>query len=104
MKDHLSKKFGELKYFKVNENICLADFVNQDAQRRALEAKETTLNGISISLEPRESKTGNSYHGTSGNNGSYKNLAVKVKQELKIKKNLKIKSQWSQKECEQTSC
>ncbi|RCK57372.1 UBP3-associated protein BRE5 [Candida viswanathii] len=72
LKEHLSKKFGELKYFKVNENICLADFVIQDAQRRALEAKETTLKGVVISLEPRESKTGHNFHGTAGNNGSYK--------------------------------
>lgn len=91
LKDHLSKKFGELKYFKVNENICLADFVNQDAQRRALEAKETTLNGISISLEPRESKTGNSYHGTSGNNGSYKKFGGQGKTGAKNKEKFENK-------------
>ncbi|ABN65751.2 predicted protein [Scheffersomyces stipitis CBS 6054] len=62
LRDHISKHFGELKYFKTNSNIALCDFVTYDAQHKALEAGETIVDGIVISLEPRESKTGNSYH------------------------------------------
>ncbi|RLV96599.1 Cell division control protein 50 [Spathaspora sp. JA1] len=66
LKDHLSQQFGELKFFKVIQNIALCDFVAQDAQTNALETKETTLDGVTFQLEPRESKTGNNYH-----NGKY---------------------------------
>ncbi|CAI5760590.1 unnamed protein product [Candida verbasci] len=62
LKQHLSKTFGDLKFFKVNQNIALCDFVDQQAQKKALTAKETTLDGITFNLEPRESKTGNNYH------------------------------------------
>lgn len=64
LKEHLSKHFGDLKFFKVNLNIALCDFVHQEAQKKALEAKETTLDGVTFQLEPRESKTGNNYHNT----------------------------------------
>ena len=73
LKDHLSKKFGELKFFKVNQNIALVDFVHQEAQRKALDAKETTLDGVTFALEPRESKTGNNFHNNSGNNNNSNN-------------------------------
>lgn len=47
----------------------MCDFVLKEAQRKALDAKETTLDGVVINLEPRESKTGNNFH---NNNGNYK--------------------------------
>lgn len=75
LRDHITKKFGELKFFRTNQNIALCDFVLKEAQKKALEAKETTLDGVVINLEPRESKTGNNFHNnTSGNNnnGGYK--------------------------------
>ena len=65
LKDHIAKKFGELKFFKTSLNIALCDFVALDAQKKALEAKETVIDGTTIYLEPRESKTGNNYHATS---------------------------------------
>ncbi|KAI5961083.1 hypothetical protein CANMA_003857 [Candida margitis] len=67
LRDHLTKKFGELKFFRTNQNIALCDFVLKEAQRKALDAKETTLDGVVINLEPRESKTGNNFHNS--NNG-----------------------------------
>ncbi|KAG5419976.1 hypothetical protein I9W82_001856 [Candida metapsilosis] len=67
LKDHITKKFGELKFFRTNQNIALCDFVYKEAQRKALEAKETTLDGVVINLEPRESKTGNNFHNSNGN-------------------------------------
>lgn len=69
LRDHITKKFGELKFFRTNQNIALCDFVLKEAQRKALDAKETTLDGVVINLEPRESKTGNNFH---NNNGNYK--------------------------------
>ncbi|KAI5965376.1 uncharacterized protein KGF55_001597 [Candida pseudojiufengensis] len=72
LKDHLTKNFGDLKFFRVNQNIALCDFVLKDAQKRALEAKETTINGFTISLEPRESKTGNNFHNNNSSNGFQK--------------------------------
>jgi len=62
LKDQLSKTFGELKFFRTNLNIALVDFVTQEAQLKALEAKEIEIDGVTISLEPRESKTGNNFH------------------------------------------
>jgi UBP3-associated protein BRE5 len=62
LKDHLSKTFGELKFFKTNLNIALVDFVTQEAQHKALETKEIEIDGVTISLEPRESKTGFNFH------------------------------------------
>lgn len=67
LKDHITKKFGELKFFRTNQNIALCDFVYKEAQRKALEAKETTLDGVVINLEPRELKTGNNFHNSNGN-------------------------------------
>ncbi|KAI5950263.1 hypothetical protein KGF54_005220 [Candida jiufengensis] len=72
LKEHIVKNFGELKFFRVNQNIALCDFVLKDAQKRALEAKETTINGFTINLEPRESKTGNNYYNNS-NSGNFNN-------------------------------
>ncbi|KAI5961353.1 hypothetical protein KGF57_001776 [Candida theae] len=68
LRDHITKKFGELKFFRTSQNIALCDFVLKEAQRKALDAKETTLDGVVINLEPRESKTGNNFH----NNGGHK--------------------------------
>lgn len=62
LKDHLSKKFGNLKFLKTNINIALCDFVTAEAQKKALDAKETTVNGIKIQLEQRESRVGSNYH------------------------------------------
>lgn len=57
LKNHLTKKFGEIKFFRVFVNIALCDFVEGDAQKKALEAKETEVDGYVIQLEVRESKT-----------------------------------------------
>lgn len=64
LRDVLSKSFGELKFFRTNLDIALVDFVTQEAQQDALNAKEIKIDGITISLEPRGSKTGNNYHNT----------------------------------------
>lgn len=64
LRDVLSKSFGELKFFRTNLDIALVDFVTQEAQQEALNAKEIKIDGISISLEPRGSKTGNNFHST----------------------------------------
>ncbi|EGV65586.1 hypothetical protein PSN45_003634 [Yamadazyma tenuis] len=58
LKDHLKMNFGEIKFFKQNSNIALIDFLNVDGQRKALGAKKTVVNGITIFLEVRESKNG----------------------------------------------
>lgn len=59
LKDHLTKKFGGIKFFKPNGNIALCDFFSEDSQKKALEAKETTVDNITIQLEHRESKASN---------------------------------------------
>ncbi|EDK39919.2 hypothetical protein PGUG_04017 [Meyerozyma guilliermondii ATCC 6260] len=56
LRDHLTKNFGPIKFLKSNMNIALCDFQDAESQRRALNAKETTVDGIAISLEVRESK------------------------------------------------
>lgn len=66
LREHLSTNFGDIKFFRVNHNIALCDFFSEEAQKKALEAKETSLNGIKFQLEPRESKTGNNYHSPTG--------------------------------------
>mmetsp|Transcript_6318 Transcript_6318/g.7905 ORF Transcript_6318/g.7905 Transcript_6318/m.7905 type:complete len:530 (-) Transcript_6318:110-1699(-) len=67
LKSHLTKKFGEIKFFRVFVNIALCDFVEGEAQKKALEAKETEVEGYVIQLEVRESKT------HTGNKASVKN-------------------------------
>ncbi|KAK6464628.1 hypothetical protein DFJ63DRAFT_328413 [Scheffersomyces coipomensis] len=62
LREHISQTFGELKFFRLSSNIALCDFVTIEAQQKALEAKETVIEGVKISLEPRESKTGNNFH------------------------------------------
>lgn len=57
IKDHLSKTFGEIKFLKKNINICLVDFLRSEGQKKALDAKKTVINDITIFLEVRESKT-----------------------------------------------
>lgn len=56
LRNHLISNFGEIKFFKQSSNIALIDFVNGDAQKKALNAKKTIINGTTISLEVRESK------------------------------------------------
>lgn len=72
LKNHLTKKFGEIKFFRVFVNIALCDFVEGDAQKKALEAKETEVDGYVIQLEVRESKT------HTGNKANIKNPKDKV--------------------------
>lgn len=57
LRDHLTKKFGEIKFLRQNMNIALCDFLDSEGQRKALEAKKTVINGVEVSLEVRESKT-----------------------------------------------
>lgn len=56
LRDHLTKNFGPIKFLKSNMNIALCDFQDAESQRRALNAKETTVDGIAILLEVRELK------------------------------------------------
>ncbi|CUM64511.1 uncharacterized protein PRCAT00002116001 [Priceomyces carsonii] len=59
LKSQLIKKFGPIKFFKLNINIAFCDFVTEESQKKALEAKEMAVDDIVIQLEPRESKTNN---------------------------------------------
>lgn len=56
LRDHLTKNFGPIKFLKPSMNIALCDFQDAESQRRALNAKETVVDGISILLEVRELK------------------------------------------------
>lgn len=56
LRDHLSKSFGPVKYLKANMNIALCDFRDAESQRRALNARETVVDGVPILLEVRELK------------------------------------------------
>lgn len=56
LRKHLVKEFGEIKFFRIFVNIALCDFVDGESQRRALDAKETVVDGTVIQLEVRESK------------------------------------------------
>lgn len=56
LKDHLSKQFGEIKFFKLSGNIALCDFLEYEGQRKALDTKKTIVEGNTISLEIREAK------------------------------------------------
>lgn len=56
LRDHLTKNFGPIKFLKSNMNIALCDFQDAESQKRALNAKETTVDGIAILLEVRELK------------------------------------------------
>lgn len=56
LRDHLTKSFGPIKFLKSNMNIALCDFQDAESQRRALNAKETIVDGIAILLEVRELK------------------------------------------------
>lgn len=69
LKKHLSAKFGPIKFLKVNIYIALCDFVDYESQQKALDAKETTVAGITIQLEIRESKN--------NNNGGYTKVGPK---------------------------
>ncbi|CAH2353508.1 hypothetical protein CLIB1423_11S01288 [[Candida] railenensis] len=72
LRKHLSAKFGPIKFLKVNVFIALCDFVDFESQQKALDAKETTISGITIQLEVRESKGGSSNNSSSNNsNGGY---------------------------------
>lgn len=71
LRKHLSAKFGPIKFLKVNVFIALCDFVDFESQQKALDAKETTISGITIQLEVRESKGGSSSNSGNNNNGGY---------------------------------
>ena len=58
LRKHLNANFGTIKFLKINGYIALCDFVDFESQQRAISAKETVLDGITISLEPRELKNG----------------------------------------------
>ncbi|KAK6457741.1 uncharacterized protein RJT20DRAFT_26090 [Scheffersomyces xylosifermentans] len=85
LREHISKNFGELKFFKTSSNIALCDFVTVDAQQKALESRETVIDGITIQLEPRESKTGNNYH--NGNKKVFKDQKEKPNGGAEVKRN-----------------
>lgn len=56
LKEHLVKQFGDIKFFRQNTNIALCDFFESEGQKKALETGKTTVSGITVSLEVRESK------------------------------------------------
>lgn len=90
LRKHLSAKFGPIKFLKVNIFIALCDFVDYELQQRALDAKETTLSGITIQLEVRESKANNGYTkvGAKGPKGPFKEklLDKRLKERKQTKK------------------
>lgn len=58
---------------KVNVYIALCDFVDFESQQKALDAKETTINGVTIQLEVRESKSINGNVSPPSNNNKNNN-------------------------------
>lgn len=80
LKSHLTEKFGDIKFFRVFLNIALCDFVDGEAQKKALDAKETTVDGITIQLEVRESKNNK----TNGKNQKEKSNEKRNKNEKKL--------------------
>ncbi|CAH6723743.1 hypothetical protein CLIB1444_19S00914 [[Candida] jaroonii] len=58
LKDHLTKEFGEIKFFRQNANIALVDFLHREGQKKALDAHKTKVKDSVILLEIRESKSG----------------------------------------------
>lgn len=56
LKEHLVKQFGDIKFFRQNTNIALCDFFESEGQKKALETGKITVNGITVSLEVRESR------------------------------------------------
>lgn len=58
LKEHLTREFGEIKFFKQNANIALVDFLHREGQKKALDAHKTKIKESVILLEIRESKSG----------------------------------------------
>lgn len=86
LKIHLVKKFGEIKFFRVFDNIALCDFVSGQAQKKALDAKAIELDGRTIQLEVRESKNNKKTHKGKSNEPANSNEKYGAKK-LNSKKN-----------------
>lgn len=66
LREHLRKKFGEVQFLQILVNIAYCDFSTREAQRKAIESMELSMNGVTFTLEPRESRTGNNFHNNAG--------------------------------------
>lgn len=66
LESHLVKNFGEVKFLQKSDKIALCEFYTAESQEKALQARETIIDGYTISLEPRESKNGGGYSGHHG--------------------------------------
>ena len=56
LKDFITKRFGELKFYKKNQNIALCDFVLKEAQKKALDAREVPFGDVKIKIEKKYKK------------------------------------------------